>query len=59
VRNYACPFCKKDFGSRAKTIDEARIRYAVFMARLEELVQHMTGCRKETSEPKTEGSLPR
>jgi hypothetical protein len=49
VRNYTCPFCKKDYGERAKTLDEARIRYAIFMARLEELVQHMAKCRKETN----------
>jgi hypothetical protein len=56
VKNYICPFCKKDFGPRAKTLDEARVRYAAFMARLEELVEHMTKCRKELSGQETKGS---
>ena len=47
MKNYTCPLCKADFGPRAKTLEDARVHYTVFMKRLEEVIEHMIVCRKE------------
>ena len=49
MKNYTCPLCKKDFGPRAKTLEDARAHYKTFMMRLEDLVAHLVKCRKETN----------
>lgn len=59
MKNYTCPICKRDFGPRAKTMEDARVHYAVFMKRLEEVIEHMITCRKEKNGKKENGGVHR